>query len=115
MSLIDLTKELNDINDTRKENNLQEQYDAALEKVKRLDQAIADAMKFGDRTAMAGLSLSYKNAEAELDEYRKQLYELKETQKAAEWDAAPCGGQDCHIAGQYRRAESPKRRNRPFN
>lgn len=89
LSLIDLTKELNDINDTRKENNLQEQYDAALEKVKRLDQAIADAMKFGDRTAMAGLSLSYKNAEAELDEYRKQLYELKETQKAAEWDAAP--------------------------
>lgn len=60
LSLIDLTKELNDINDTRKENNLQEQYDAALEKVKRLDQAIADAMKFGDRTAMAGLSLSYK-------------------------------------------------------
>ena len=89
LSLIDLTKELNDINDTRKENNLQEQYDAALEKVKRLDQAIADAMKFGDRTAMAGLSLSYKNAEAELDEYRKQLYELKETQKAAEWDTAP--------------------------
>ena len=89
LSLIDLRKELNDINDTRKENNLQEQYDAALEKVKRLDQAIADAMKFGDRTAMAGLSLSYKNAEAELDEYRKQLYELKETQKAAEWDAAP--------------------------
>ena len=38
---------------------------------------------------MAGLSLSYKNAEAELDEYRKQLYELKETQKAAEWDTAP--------------------------
>ena len=89
LSLIDLTKELNDINDTRKENNLQEQYDAALEKVKRLDQAIADAMKFGDRTARAGVSLSYKNAEAELDEYRKQLYELKETQKAAEWDAAP--------------------------
>lgn len=24
-----------------------------------------------------------------MDEYRKQLYELKETQKAAEWDAAP--------------------------
>ncbi len=82
---------------------------------KRLDQAIADAMKFGDRTAMAGLSLSYKNAEAELDEYRKQLYELKETQKSRRVGRCPCGGQDCHIAGQYRRAESPKRRNRPFN
>ncbi len=63
---------------------------------------------------MAGLSLSYKNAEAELDEYRKQLYELKKHKKPPS-GTLPAEVKDCHIAGQYRRAESPKRRNRPFN
>lgn len=89
MSLIDLTKELNRVNDARKEDNLQKQYDEALEKVKKLDQAITEAGKSGAGQAIQVLVDAYNTAEAELDEYRKQLDEFKKTQKAAEWNNAP--------------------------
>ena len=89
LSLIDLTKELNDINDTRKENNLQEQYDAALEKVQRTNQAIEELGKSGGGQAVFSLSRALKTYEAELDEVGKRLDEFRKTQKAAEWDTAP--------------------------
>lgn len=89
LSLIDLTKELNDINDTRKENNLQEQYDAALENVQRTNQAIEELGKSGGGQAVFSLSRALKTYEAELDEVGKRLDEFRKTQKAAEWDAAP--------------------------
>lgn len=91
ISLIDLTKELNRINDTRKGDNLQEQYDTTLEKVRKLKQAITDAAKNG--TLSAGyytlLAKDLRNAEADLDEYRNKLDEFKKTKKAAEWANAP--------------------------
>ena len=89
MSLIDLTRELNRINDVQKEDNLQKQYDEALEKVKNLDQAITDASRYNGGQAIQGLIKAYNAAEAELDEYRNKLDEFKKTQKAAEWAAAP--------------------------
>lgn len=89
LSLIDLTKELNDINDTRKENNLQEQYDAALEKVQRTNQAIEELGKSGGGQAVFSLSRALKTYEAELDEVGKRLDKFRKTQKAAEWDTAP--------------------------
>lgn len=91
ISLIDLTKELNRINDTRKGDNLQEQYDTTLEKVRKLKQAIIDAAKTG--TLSPGyytlLAKDLRNAEADLDEYRNKLDEFKKTKKAAEWANTP--------------------------
>lgn len=91
ISLIDLTKELNRINDTRKEDNLQEQYDTTLEKVRKLKQAIIDAAKTG--TLSPGyytlLVKDLRNAEADLDEYRNKLDEFYKTKKAAEWANTP--------------------------
>lgn len=91
ISLIDLTKELNRINDTRKGDNLQEQYDTTLEKVRKLKQAITDAAKNG--TLSAGyytlLAKDLRNAEADLDEYRNKLDEFYKTKKAAEWANTP--------------------------
>lgn len=91
ISLIDLTKELNRINDTRKGDNLQEQYDTTLEKVRKLKQAIIDAAKTG--TLSPGyytlLVKDLRNAEADLDEYRNKLDEFYKTKKAAEWANTP--------------------------
>lgn len=83
ISLIDLTKELNRINDTRKGDNLQEQYDTTLEKVRKLKQAIIDAAKTG--TLSPGyytlLVKDLRNAEADLDEYRNKLDEFYKTKR----------------------------------
>lgn len=91
ISLIDLTKEINRINDTRKGDNLQEQYDTTLEKVRKLKQAIIDAAKTG--TLSPGyytlLVKDLRNAEADLDEYRNKLDESYKTKKAAEWANTP--------------------------
>ncbi|MFR4026952.1 MAG: hypothetical protein ACLTZY_16150 [Alistipes indistinctus] len=86
-----MTKELNRINDTRKGDNLQEQYDTTLEKVRKLKQAIIDAAKTG--TLSPGyytlLVKDLRNAEADLDEYRNKLDEFYKTKKAAEWANTP--------------------------
>ena len=90
MSRLELKKELNSINDKREENNLQDQYNKALERVRRLSQEIEDAIdNNGGGVEIFGLRKAYKTASAELDEYRKKLDEFKNTQKAAEWNNAP--------------------------
>lgn len=93
MTLIDLTKELNRIKDTRQENNLREKYEAALKKVRDLKDELANGGSsyfgaYGGNPVVTN-SLALEQAEAELDELRKKIHEFEKTKKAAEWNNTP--------------------------
>lgn len=78
MSIINLTKEINRINETRKKNNIQEGFNNALAEVQRIDALIGTSGQ-----AAQGYSRMLRKAEADLDEWRKKLEDYKKTEFAA--------------------------------